>query len=87
MVWIKLDSTTFGPALLSPALIQFILNSSRNGMRPSALRMTCHASRFGGLSSIDYSRGRDDRMSGARINIDRNEGLPDGQFGVWEDGA
>lgn len=23
----------------------------------------------------------------SRINIDRNEGLPDGQFGVWEDGA
>ena len=50
--------TPAATALLSPALIQFI-NSSRNGMRPSAVRMTCHASRFGGLSSIDYSRGRD----------------------------
>lgn len=50
--------TQAATALLSPALIQFI-NSSRNRMRPSALRITCHASRFGGLSSIDYSRGID----------------------------
>ena len=61
VVGIKLGSTTFGSSSRSPfnASGDSPAFSSRNGMRPSAVQMTCHASRFGGLSSIDYSRGRD----------------------------